>query len=295
MGITEDENAQFMLLAGFIIAIGLVIATALLSNIIFESNMAGEAGADPLKYDAANLVHIVADEMKSAYRNANGTNNITKINNFSREMQNFNANLSKMYAARGEGVNLSLDVSNWNDSRYANFTENGMPGGAADWVVIENVQGNLSTFRLTNVTVFPNAAGQNFRVNVTNQTTGAFLWYMELGPWTSGSPCPSGKMLVQRFVSLACVYLPYDNMNLLTSFSSQLLGETYYDFNVAVANQNYKIEFQNGNKASGSFYLNGTASGRNFTRARDYTLNTTFTLSTSRMRANLTIPVPVPW
>ncbi len=286
MGI-ENEDAQFMLLAGFIIAIGLVIATALLSNIIFESNMAGESGADPLKYDIANLVHIMADEMKSAYRNANGTNNITKINNFSREMQNFNANLSKMYAARGEGVNLNLNVSNWNNSRYPNFTENGMPGGAANWVVIENVQGYLSVFKLTNFTPFTTVSGQGFKVYVTDQTTGNFLWFME-------SPCgvnPLDYVGIKPRVGIElCFQVNPDDINLLTVGTT-----TAYKFNTSVTGYNYKIEFLNGNQASGTFYLNGTASGKNFTRARDYVLNTTFTLSTSRMRANLTIPVPVPW
>lgn len=36
MGIIKNEDAQFMLLAGFIIAIGLVVTTVMLNNIIFE-------------------------------------------------------------------------------------------------------------------------------------------------------------------------------------------------------------------------------------------------------------------
>jgi hypothetical protein len=58
MGMIKNESAQFMLLAGFIISIGLVITTVMLNNIIFESNMAGEAGGDPIKYDIVNLMRI---------------------------------------------------------------------------------------------------------------------------------------------------------------------------------------------------------------------------------------------
>ncbi|MFZ3384654.1 MAG: hypothetical protein WA144_12080 [Candidatus Methanoperedens sp.] len=139
MGIIENERAQFMLLAGFIIAIGLVITTVMLNNIIFESNMAGEAGGDSIKYNVVNLMRISGDEMKSAYRNASEQNPAMKVSNFTRQMQNFNGNLSLIYALHGEVVNLSWDISNWNSTRYANFTENGTANGATTWTVIENV------------------------------------------------------------------------------------------------------------------------------------------------------------
>jgi hypothetical protein len=57
----------------------------------------------------------------------------------------------------------------------------------------------------------------------------------------------------------------------------------------------YSIIFLNGANAAGNYSINGTASGRAFIRARDYILSATVTLSTSRMRANITIPVSVPW
>ncbi len=104
MDIIENRDAQFLLLAGFIIAVGLVITTMLLNSIAFEGNMAGEAGSDPVKYDIANLMQVTADEMRSANRSANGSSQ-----NFTEQMQNFNGNLSKMYALHGEGVN----ISNW--------------------------------------------------------------------------------------------------------------------------------------------------------------------------------------
>lgn len=289
MEIIKNEEAQFMLLAGFIIAIGLVITSALLSNIIFQGNMAGEAGADPLKYEIVNLMQITGDEMKSAYRNATalGGSNTQKINNFSKQMQNFNGNLSKIYALRGGGVKVSNDTSNWNSSRYANFTKNGTANGAVNWTVIENVQ-NVNVFKLTNV----NTTGSNFNVYVTNQTTEAFLWSMQVvgsGPKNVSvnySGCTPASQCPREFT-----VTDFPTIDLLNEFSSP----PAYNFNYNLTGKTFKIQFLNGSDASGTFYINGTASGRNFTRARDYILNATVTLSTSRMRANITIPVSVPW
>ncbi len=242
MGIIENRDAQFMLLAGFIVAIGLVITTVMLNNIIFESNMAGEAGSDPLKYDIANLMAISANEMKSAYRNATalGGTDEGKINNFTNQTKNFRSNLSKIYALHGEGVNVSWDVSNWNLSRYANFTENGTASGASDWTVIQNVSSS-------NITV--NVTSGEFYINLTNSTPD---WQIKL------------------------------NASSIYKISNS-------------SSTPYAIIFINGANAAGNYSINGTASGRAFTRARDYVLYATVEFYTSRMRANITIPVSVPW
>jgi hypothetical protein len=171
MGIIENREAQFMLLAGFIIAIGLVITTVMLNNIIFEGNMAGEAGAEPLKYDVVNLMQISADEMKSAYRNATNVSGVGKDNmiaTFTNQTQNFSANLPKIYALHGEGVNVSWDVSNWNNGIYPNFTDNGIASGAANWTVIQNVSNS-------NITV--DVTSGAFYINITNTTS---FWKISL-------------------------------------------------------------------------------------------------------------------
>ncbi|MFA4935539.1 MAG: hypothetical protein WC568_06855, partial [Candidatus Methanoperedens sp.] len=232
MKIIKNEEAQFMLLAGFIIALGLVIMSALLSNIIFQGNMAGEAGADPVKYEIVNLMAISADEMKSAYRNvtALGGSNTQKINNFSKQMQNFNDNLSKIYALRGEGVKVSNDTSNWNNTMYANFTDNGMAVGATNWTVIENVKDS------------------NIIVNLT----------------TNGMLNISLKNLTTSWINLT--------------------GTGNFSFkNTSVVP--YSINFNNGANVAGRFNITGnTSNNRTFIRARDFILNATVTLSTSRMR-----------
>jgi hypothetical protein len=277
MGIIENREAQFMLLAGFIVAIGLVITTVMLNNIIFEGNMAGEAGADPLKYDVVNLMQISADEMRSAYRDATapGQNDSLKFINFSRQTQNFSANLPKLYAMHGEGVNVSWDVSNWNDTRYANFTDDGTAGGAANWTVMESIK-NIYVFELRNV------SGSNFEVNVSNQTTGAFLWSMKL-------TTVSGSIEIRNYTATTPTSygVNYEYINLTNST---------YNLTTIIGSNISKITFLNGNTTSGRFNLTGNTSyGRAFIRSRDYILNATVTLSTSRMRANIMIPVSVPW
>jgi hypothetical protein len=271
MGIIKNESAQFMLLAGFIIAIGLVITTVMLNNIIFESNMAGEAGGDPIKYDVVNLMRISGDEMKSAYRNATNVSGVSKDNmiaNFTNQTQNFSANLPKIYALHGEGVNVSWDVSNWNNGFYANFTNNGTVNGE-NLTLIENVK-NVTIFELINV------SGSNLNVTVTNQNTDAVLWSMKLDG--------NGVIKVNSSYSFN---INYSYINLLNSS---------YNFNKSIGSNNYKISFIDGQKDNGKFKMTGnTTYGINFIQARDYILNTTITLSTSNMRANITIPVSVPW
>lgn len=251
MEIIDNRDAQFMLLAGFIIAVGLVITTMLLNSIAFEGNMAGEAGSDPIKYDMANLMQVTADEVKSTYRNATELGGENMTANFSKQMRNFNGNVSKIYALRGEGINMRWDVSNWENNSYANFTDNGTASGASNWIIIENVNYSNIIVNETNVTT------GTFNINITNSTE---VWQIN---FTVATP-------PNRTIS---------NNDIIANITPP-----------------YTISFVNGSNASGSFNITGyTSYGRNFIRARDYILNTTLTLSTSRVRANITIPVSVPW
>ncbi|MCZ7362593.1 MAG: hypothetical protein O8C58_04555, partial [Candidatus Methanoperedens sp.] len=105
MKIIENHDAQFMLLAGFIIAIGLVITTVILNSIMFERNIAVGAGNEPTKNDIINLIQITRDEVRAAYGNAtnSSTSKTIQILNFNSQLQNFTDNLSTIYALQGEG------------------------------------------------------------------------------------------------------------------------------------------------------------------------------------------------
>lgn len=275
MGIQENHDAQFMLLAGFIIAIGLVITTVTLNSIIFEGNMAIEAVTEPSKMEIVNLMAITQDEVKSTYRSttAPGGNTANATANFSREVNNFRNNLSQIYAQFGEGVNISLDVSSWNNQQYANFTNSGTASGAANWTVVEGVK-NVSLLELRNV------SGSNLIVSASDQTNGAFLWSMGL----------NGNNNIS--INNASGFVGYYNVNY--TYINLLNGS--YSFNVSSGSNISRILFANGANASGRFNLTGrTVYNSNFTRARDYTLNATILFATSRVRVNITVPISVPW
>ena len=277
MKIIENHDAQFMLLAGFIIAIGLVITTVILNSIMFERNIAVGAGNEPTKNDIINLIQITRDEVRAAYGNAtnSSTSKTIQILNFNSQLQNFTDNLSTIYALQGEGVNMSLDKSNWNNSRYANFTDSGTANEATNWTVIESVK-NVLKFELRNV------SGSNFEVQVTNQTTGAFLWSMKLNGVNSIDIKNSSGYT--------------NNYNVDFSYIDLLnVSWNNYKFVTNVGTNISNISFLNGQNAGGRYYVTGNTNyGKNFTRARDYVLNATVLLSTSKAVVNITIPVSVP-
>lgn len=246
MGLIGNRDAQFMLLAGFIIAIGLVITTVMLNSVIFEGNMAVGAGTEPSKNDIINLIQITNDETRAAYRNATNISVPTNlmVANFTRQTQNFSDNLSTIYALHGEGVNLSWNVSNWNNGIYPYFTDNGTANGAANWTVVQNVGSSNITVNVTTGT---------FIINITGATKS---WNITL---TGG-------------------YQTYNSTNISSNVPPP-----------------YSIIFLNGASATGNYSINGTASGRAFIRARDYILYANETFSTSRVRADITIPISVPW
>lgn len=78
-----------------------------------------------------------------------------------------------------------------------------------------------------------------------------------------------------------------------TSLGNRTVNNAQIKANITSA---YNISFVNGANVTGNYSITGnTTYGSNFIRARDYILNATVAFSTSRVRANLTIPVSVPW
>ena len=274
MGLIDNRDAQFMLLAAFIVGIGLVITTVMLNSIIFESNLAIDAGNDPSKNEIANLMEITRDEMRNAYRNGVEVGNSTENmrDNFTKQMQNFSANIPHIYAKHGEGVNITWNISNWNESIRANFTENGRAGGVPNWTVVENVN-NITVFALENV-----GTKGYFILNVTNSSSS--IWIMNIS---------SSQINVTNKTGGVSSYGP-------ESIIDVFLNSTY-EFNTSTSGENYTINFVNGNNAWGSYEISGqhTTYNKTFTREHHYVLNTTVALSTSRVRANITIPITVPW
>lgn len=179
--IIKNQDAQFMLLAGFIIAVGLVITTIILNSIIFQVNIAIGGGSELSKYDIINLVQITKDEFRSAYFNKS-------IPDFDRQLNDFNGNLSKLYALHGEGVNISWDTSNWNSSSYAYFTENGLSGGKTNWTLVENVNNSNMIINIS--------SSSTFIINITNATK-----YWNINFTTSGDRTISNTQIKNNISS----------------------------------------------------------------------------------------------
>jgi hypothetical protein len=276
MGIIQNRDAQFMLLASFIIALGLVITTVVLNSIIFEGNMAVEGGSELSKYELVNMIQITKDEMKNAYNNstqAGGTKD-NSIANFSRQMKNFSTNLPRMFALHGGAVNVTWDIDNWNKTRYANFTDNGMPAGAANWTVVEGINvSSVYIFNLSNVTIL---SGKSFKIEARN-STGSSIWSIEFN---------NTNYTVTNLTNTSTGITPLPNVNLSLPI--------YYFNNSTSSYSPVSIHFINGNNSYGMYKIQGMANGRNFYRERHYVLNTTSTFSTSKFKINMTIPVSVP-
>ncbi len=275
MEIIQNRDAQFMLLAGFIIAIGLVITTVLLNSIIFEGNMAVEGGGELSKNEIVNMMQITEDEIKAAYRNVTpGASNENAIYNFTKQMNNFSANLPKIFALHGGAMNISWDIENWNSTRYANFTENGMPAGSANWTVIEGVNvSSVDIFQFSNVTKL---AGKNFKIEARKSS--GFVWSIEFN---------DTHYIVTNLTNTTNGTTPLPN-------SIDLLSTNYY-FKESASPGPVSIHIINGNNSYGKFWIQGIANGKIFYRERHFVLNATPSFSTNRMKVNIMIPVSVPW
>jgi len=276
MELIDNRDAQFMLLAGFIISIGLVITTVMINSIFYESSLAIDAGNDPSKNEIVNLMEITRDEMRNAYRNATNSSGESIINQtsfFNSQMQDFSANIPMIYAKHGEGVNVTWDISNWNNSIHANFTENGTSGGMPNWTVVENVN-NITVFALEAV-----HTNGYFLINVTNSS--GRIWSMNL----------TGESIINvtnKTGGSNTYSVDYNNISILN---------TTYEFNTSTSGEIYTIHFVSGDNAWGNYAIKGQHATYNsqFTRERHFVLNATVRFYTSRVRANITIPVTVPW
>jgi hypothetical protein len=277
MGLIEDRDAQFMLLAGFIIGIGLVITTVMLNSIMFEGNMAIESVTENSKYDMINLMQITTNEIRSAYRNSTekGDSVPNATFNFTRQVNNFSTHLPKIYSMYGGGANIRWE--NWTNKGRANFTQNGMPGGNSNWTLVEGV--NASSVSVFNVTInFTGAPGDFFKIEARD-TAGSFKWSMEFNN--------TNIYNVTNVTNSSFGSIPSNR-------TLNLISPEYY-FKMSILLTPVSIHIINGENAFGTYKIQGIANGRNFTRERHYILNTTIGFSTSKVKGNITMPVSVPW
>ncbi|MDO8726435.1 MAG: hypothetical protein Q7J35_10245 [Candidatus Methanoperedens sp.] len=277
MDLIEDNNAQFMLLAGFLIGIGLVITTVMLNSIMFEGNMAIESVTENSKYEMINLMQITTDEIRSAYRNSTekgGTVQNATIN-FTQQVYNFSADLPKIYSMYGGGAKITFE--NWTNKGYANFTENGRPGGKDNWTIVENV--NVNYLSIFNFTI--NLTGLIFRIEARNST---------------GYPVWSVVFNETKYNVSNATYPANYTIGDFTNGSKVNLSDSKYLFKNSVSSSpTVSIHIIYGSNAFGTYKIEGETITRHFTRERHYVLNTTIALSTAKVKANISMPVSVPW
>lgn len=278
MDLIEDNDAQFMLLAGFLIGIGLVITTVMLNSIMFEGNMAIESVTENSKYEMVNLMQITTDEIRSAYRNSteNGGNVTKTTRNFTNQVNNFTADLPKIYSMYGGGAKITFE--NWTNKGYANFTENGRPGGNSNWTLVENV--NVLFVNVFNFSI--NLTGSIFKIEARN-STGYPVWSVVFND-------------TKYNVSNATNPANYTIGDFSSGSDVNLSDSKYLFLNSASPSLNVSIHIIYGSNAFGTYRIQGLlANNRNFTRERHYVLNTSVAIYTAKVKSNISMPVSVPW
>lgn len=278
----EDDRGQLMLLAAFMIGFSLVVVTLMLNSILYSGNVAFESSTDPMRYDIQNIRELSASEFRYAYKNGNMTDAYTR---------NLSRGLNTLFGVHGVSIQLV------NGTIFSsNLTQNGMPGGIANWTVVENVT-TMDNFTMDlNFLALASSDADAFEVQaVNNSNQSSIFWSMKVYYDNS-----AGKLYVnittQTYSSvnntLSTPFFPFDIKNYRYGTGDYFA----FNFTNTVSGKNYTIKFINGNKASGKFNLTGNfTNNRYFERARDTMMNVTFDIFTSRARINLTVPVSLPW
>jgi len=260
-----------LLVAGFTLAVALVITTVMLNDILFEANTAREPTSDPALYDLANLIQLTITETQQAYQN--------NTNTPSMNLNSISSDLSKYFAYNGEGVKIK-----WNVSKVASLTESGLPGGG-EWTVVENVE---------------NVTSLIFKVSIPgNESAARFSMEIKEAPWTIIVEADGATVtnVTNGTGKEVCGNNTIDcGVNASSPFKIDVLNLSNLQFFENVAGKGpYSITFSSTGNVTGWYRIEGNyTSGRRFQRSRGYVVNTTIAFSTSSLRFNATIPVPVP-
>lgn len=121
-----NDNGQLILISGFLIAIGLVVITIMLNNVIFAGNIAYVGTMDTPGNDLLYLQDLTNKECNSAYVDANRSG-VFDNNVYSRYMNNYSNAITKLYAYKGSSVRISdmtVDVPNKKANLKVIFTNN---------------------------------------------------------------------------------------------------------------------------------------------------------------------------
>jgi hypothetical protein len=280
-----NESGQMILIAGFIIGIGIVVLTVMLNNIVYASNTASESSIETNVFDFSNVVQTTTEAYEKAYANSNrGSDNAT----FDAYMANYSQKMVNSYSL--SGFIFTLDTDTLQDNVY--FTQNGLVDGNDDWTVIERVNytdsfllGNLSASTLGN-------DSNKFVIEVDNRS-GTIIWSASM--FNS-----SGNINLTVHNSSSIVNFESDSFSEINITHNKIdenetdLFEFY--FTSETADEVYSIKFINGSKAMGTFRIKGElVNGDPFYIERVHVVNSNMKLNKNgHLEINVTIPITLP-
>jgi hypothetical protein len=276
-----NESGQMILIAGFIIGIGIVVLTVMLNNIVYASNTASESSIETNVFDYSNVVQTTTEAYEKAYTDSNGGyDNAT----FDAYMANYSEKMIESYSL--SGFIYSLESGALQDGYY---TENGLPEGNDDWIVIERVN-YTDTFLLS----IPNAStlgneSNKFVIEVNNQS-GSTIWSATM--FNS-----SGNINLTVYDSSSVLNYENDSFSEINITSNKVDTTDFnYYFNNQTAGETYSIKFINGSQAMGTFRVEGDlVNGDPFYIERVDVVNSTMKLNKNgHLEINVTIPITLP-
>lgn len=280
-----NESGQIILIAGFIIGIGIVVLTVMLNNIVYASNTASESSIETNVFDYSNVIQTTSEAYEKAYADSKNGSSIDN-DKFNSYIANYSERMVKSYSL--SGFIFSLETGTLQD---AYFTENGLAGGNDDWVVLERVN-YTDRFLLSrlNASTLGNESNK-FVIEVNNQS-GTI--------WSASLFNSSGNINVTVYDSSNNILDSTNSSNLIYDFnitSNEIDGNTFYfDFSNQTVSQTYSIKFINGSQAMGTFLISGDlVNGDPFYIERINIVNSTMKLNKNgHLEINATIPITLP-
>jgi len=104
IGLSDDKNAQWLLLSGFMVSMVVIGLAILLNQAMISSHQSAQAEQDFPKHD---ILEMRSETFKEAIR-LNLNNNMTSVD-FNKTMWQYLENLDTLYLMYGEHVDITVD------------------------------------------------------------------------------------------------------------------------------------------------------------------------------------------
>ncbi|WP_292469992.1 hypothetical protein [Methanolobus sp.] len=276
-----NESGQMILIASFIIGIGIVVLTVMLNNIVYASNTASESSIETNVFDFSNVVQTTTEAYEKAYADSNnGYDNAT----FDAYMANYSEKMTESYSL--SGFMFSLDSGALQDTY---LSQNGLGNGNNDWAVIERVN-YTDAFLLGRLNVSTLGNESNKFVIEANNQSGTTIWsasFFNSSGNINLNVCNSSSILNSKNDSFSEINITYNEID---------GGFFDFDFSNQVAGETYSIKFINGSQAMGTFLMSGDLVNRDpFYIERVEVVNSTMKLNKNgHLEINVTIPITLP-